>query len=81
MEVKKSVKKSFVIDPKDTVLLFKTTGPAYLASRLHAPSCPMLRTAKRGGSVHRVDAPDQAENDDLNERGFPVCLCKCLKGK
>lgn len=62
------------------VLLFKTTGPAHLAARLHSPDCPMLRTAKRGGSVKRLDNPDQAEIDDLEERGFSVKLCKCLKG-
>jgi hypothetical protein len=67
------------IELKDTVLLFKTVGSPHLASRLHHPECNMVKTAKRG-IVVRIDAPDQDEIDDLNERGFRVGVCKCLKG-
>jgi hypothetical protein len=68
------------IDLKDTVLLFKTVGSPRLASRLHHPECNMVKTVKRG-IVVRIDAPDQYEIDDLNERGFTVGVCKCLKEK
>jgi hypothetical protein len=64
-----------------TVLLFKTTGPNHLAARLHSDTCQMLRTAKRGSSVKRIDSPTKEDIDDLNERGFPVGVCKCLRSQ
>jgi len=80
----------------ETVLLFNTAADPSRAARLHAPDCPMLRTAtgRRFSTVHRYavgeicrgyrDPLDQAEFDDivadLNDRGFPVKHCKCLNG-
>ena len=64
------------------VLLFNNCAAPHLAARLHARSCPMLRTAKRRGSVVRVEGADVAEQvEDLNERGFPVKRCKCCGGE
>lgn len=61
------------------VLLFNNVAHPDRAARLHAATCPMLNTAKRRSSVQRFDDPPQEDIDDLNERGFPVKMCKCLK--
>ncbi|MEJ7812895.1 MAG: hypothetical protein WKG32_20945 [Gemmatimonadaceae bacterium] len=62
------------------VLLFKTTGPIGNMARLHAASCPMVNTAKRGGKVKKIEGAGVADAvEDLNDRGFPVVRCKCCK--
>jgi len=66
--------------PPRRVLLFHTAAHPTRAARLHAVDCPMVNTAKRRGGVVRAHLdPDQESIDDLNERGFPVRECKCLK--
>jgi hypothetical protein len=61
------------------VLLFKTVGPAGRAARLHKRDCPMVNTGKgRRSSTKLCDPIEQAEIDDLNERGFKVIACKCI---
>jgi hypothetical protein len=61
------------------VLLFDNRASAARAARLHVASCPMTRVAKRGSGVG-LD-PNVSEEDiaDLNERGFPVKRCKCIR--
>lgn len=62
------------------VLLYNTCADPERAARVHASTCEMLKTA--GRKVVRVEGPDLQETiDDLNERGYPVKRCKCLKEK
>ena len=68
--------------PPGAVLTLYWVARPDLVARLHAPDCPMVTrmAGKRFGPVkinRKVDAEDIA---DLNERGFPVRICKCLKG-
>ncbi len=58
------------------VLLFNTVADPSRAARIHADTCPMVRTA--GKKVHRLPA-DQDIIEDLNEREFQVKKCKCCK--
>lgn len=58
-------------------LLFNTCADPSRAARLHLSTCSMVSTAK---VVAEISADElQADIADLNERGFPVKACKCLK--
>lgn len=60
------------------VLLFNTRKGAKDAARLHAESCPMVST--RGRRVIAVYGDElKHEVADLEDRGFTVTRCKCLK--
>jgi|HubBroStandDraft_3_1064219.scaffolds.fasta_scaffold125503_2 hypothetical protein len=66
--------------PHGAVLTFNTCSAPHLAARLHAPDCPMVNMAKNSrGRVTMIPSVDEEEIADLNERGFPVKACKCLK--
>jgi hypothetical protein len=58
-------------------LLFSTIGKAERAARLHVASCPVARAVKR--TTRKMTHPDEDDVDDLNERGFPVKTCKCVR--
>jgi hypothetical protein len=62
------------------VLLFHKAADAKNAARVHHDACPMINTAKPKGRgvVVACEATKEAI-DDLNERGFPVKACKCVK--
>lgn len=67
------------------VLLLHNAATPERRARVHAPTCSMLNTAKRGGVVMRWPregvstlAGLKEEIDDLNEMGYPVKMCKCL---
>lgn len=64
------------------VILFNTVAAPHLAARLHDSECPMVKNmASRPGrrTPVRWSVVDAADIADLNERGFPVKECKCLK--
>lgn len=63
-----------------TVLLFNNCAAAHLAARVHAEGCPMVAAARRSRGKVRVCAADEETVADLNERGFTVRECKCMKG-
>ena len=64
-----------------TVLLFNTCAAPQLAARLHTAECAMVNTAKSRprGKVKLITGDIEETVADLNERGFPVKECKCLK--
>lgn len=62
------------------VLLFSTTAKPALAARLHDDSCHLVRAAELSKGRVKVRREDLAsEVADLNERGFRVKKCKCLR--
>lgn len=63
------------------VLIFNTCADASRAARLHAPECAMVNTARKNRRpLYTVTAAQlDADVADLNERGYPVKTCKCLK--
>jgi len=63
---------------RPAVLLLHTAAAPERAARLHDATCPMLRTAKRGGVIKRIEATADVI-DDLNERGYQVKSCKCMR--
>ena len=67
------------------VLLFNTAAHPDRAARVHASTCPMLNVAAKAGRGARVVKRIEGDGldftiSDLNERGFPVKTCRCLKG-
>lgn len=63
--------------PAGAVLLFNTRGTAKTAAKLHAGTCPMVRTASRRVTLVKEDVALNVE--DLTERGYVVVACKCCK--
>lgn len=61
------------------VLLFNNCADPSRAARLHAPDCNMVHTAGKSGrgKVNLITTDLAANVEDLNEREFPVKLCKC----
>lgn len=63
------------------VLLFSCAADSSRAARVHADSCPLVTVARRSrmGRVQVIESDLEFHVADLNERGFPVKRCKCLR--
>jgi hypothetical protein len=62
------------------ILLFNTCAAPHLAARLHADDCEMVRMARGSrGKVKVISQDLEFEVSDLNDRGYAVKECKCLR--